>query len=241
MRPSETLLSEWQSTEHAAAGVNCTACHGGGPTMSRAWADRPGLDGCRECHAGEVSGFLRGKHGMRLAADLGPMRPEFARLPMRPKARDRELGCTSCHAAHAFDRRRAAVEACLECHDDRHSLAYLESSHYGRWKLEQARDEGEGTGVSCATCHLPRVRVANTAHPGVTVEHDQNAWLRPIETMVRPVCQSCHGVAYSLAAMAEPGLAMSNFLRAPATPARAIQMVRDKVKRGPPTAKENRR
>ncbi|HKE20294.1 MAG TPA: cytochrome c3 family protein [Kofleriaceae bacterium] len=239
--PSETVLAEWQSTEHAAAGVNCTDCHGGAPTMERPWTDRPGLEGCRECHGGEVAGFLRGKHGMRLASGLPAMRPELARLPMRASARGREIGCATCHAAHAFDRRRAAVEACLECHDDRHSLAYLDSPHHGSWKLEQARNEGEGGGVSCATCHMPRVRVVDTDRPGVTVEHDQNAALRPIETMVRPVCQPCHGVAYSLAAMAEPGLAAGNFRRAPALPARAIQMVRDKVKRGPPAAKEDRR
>ncbi|HWM85606.1 MAG TPA: cytochrome c3 family protein [Kofleriaceae bacterium] len=234
---SDMVLAEWEKTEHAAAGVNCTACHGGGAT-SRPWNDRPGIDGCSECHAGEATGFLGGKHGMRAAAELGPMRPELARLPMRRVVRDRELGCTSCHGAHAFDRRHAAVEACLECHDDRHSLAYFDSPHYDTWKLEQTRADPEGSGVSCATCHMPRVRRMDSARPGVVVEHNQNAALRPIETMVRPVCMSCHGLGYSLAAMAERDLARRNFRRGPQAPSEAERMVRDKAAKRAPPSKE---
>ncbi len=239
--PTEAVISQWASTEHAAAGVNCTGCHGGARGMARQWSDRPGIDGCRDCHAAEVTGFLRGKHGMRIAAKLPPMRPALARLPMREGARDRELGCTSCHGAHSFDRRRAAVEACLECHDDGHSLAYVGSPHHDRWKAEQTRTEWQDSGVSCATCHMPRVRVVNTERPGVAVEHDQNASLRPVETMVRPVCQSCHGIGYSLAAMADRELTHGNFRRAPDAPARAIQMVREKAATPPPRGKEKTR
>jgi formate-dependent nitrite reductase cytochrome c552 subunit len=211
--------------------------------MARPWTDRPGIEGCRDCHGREVAGWLRGKHGMRVAAELTAMRPELARSAMRKIAHGRELGCTSCHGAHAFDRRRAAVEACLECHDDPHSLAYLDSSHYDRWKLEKTGTGGEGSGVSCATCHLPRVRAMNSDRPGVAVEHNQNAALRPIETMVRPVCQKCHGLGFSLAAMAEPGLARKNFRRAPQARARSLEMVREKGSKGkaPSTAKEDRR
>jgi hypothetical protein len=61
--------------------------------------------------------------------------------------------------------------------------------------------------------------------------------------MVRPVCQKCHGIGFSLAAMAEPELARQNFRRAPRVRARALDMVREKgskAKRSP-TAKEDRR
>jgi hypothetical protein len=239
--PSETVLSEWASTEHAAAGVNCTGCHGGARGATRQWSDRPGIDGCRDCHAAEVAGFLRGKHGMRIAAKLSPMQPALARLPMRAGARQRELGCTSCHGAHAFDRRHAAVKGCLDCHDDSHSLAYLESAHYDRWKEEQTGTAPQGSGVSCATCHLPRVRMVNTDRPGIAVDHNQNASLRPVETMVRPVCQSCHGLDYSLASMADRELTQGNFRRAPGAPARAIQMVREKAAAPRPPGKEDTR
>ena len=39
------------------------------------------------------------------------------------------------------------------------------------------------SGVSCATCHLPRIE----GDQGVWVNHDQNANLRPNETMAREV------------------------------------------------------
>ena len=226
-------VAEWLASSHARAGVNCTGCHGGAPlaaapggAAARAWTDRPGPDACRSCHADEVEGFSRGKHGMRQAAGLEPMRPGDARLPMTDRAAHRELGCASCHGAHDFDTRRAAVEACLECHDDSHSRAYLGSPHHERWVLEQEGRYWRGSGVSCATCHLPRVRRVATDRPGVAVLHNQNEALRPVETMVRPVCQSCHGAGFSLAAVADPGLVKSNFRGAPARPADALDMVR---------------
>jgi hypothetical protein len=243
VEPSELVLTEWESTEHAASGVNCTDCHGGARGSDRAWTTRPDMESCRACHAGQIAGFLHGKHGMRAAAELGAMRPELARLPMRAAAHGRELGCTSCHGAHAFDRRHAAVEACLECHADRHSVSYLDSPHHDRWKLEQTRDSWEGSGASCATCHLPRTRKVDTDRPRMMVEHDQNASLRPVETMVRPVCQPCHSVGYSLAALADRELIQRNFSGAPAAPAAAMDMVRERKKAAtvaPPT-KENSR
>ena len=236
VEPSEVVLTQWESTEHAAAGVNCTDCHGGARGSDRAWVMRPSLESCRTCHAGQAAGFLHGRHGMRISAGLGPMRPELARLPMRADAHDRELGCTSCHRAHEFDRRRAAVEACLECHADRHSVAYLDSPHHDRWKLEETRASWEGSGASCATCHMPRVRKVDTERPGVMVDHDQNASLRPVETMVRPVCQACHSVAYSLAALADRELVQLNFRGEPAAPAAAIEMVRARKRTAKPAA-----
>jgi hypothetical protein len=228
-------VAEWLASSHARAGVNCTGCHGGATLASAgavyagagstAWTDRPGPDACGACHADEVEGFARGKHGMRQAAGLGPMRPADARLAMTDRADHRELGCASCHGAHTFDTRRAAVEACLECHDDGHSRSYLGSPHHQRWQLEQDGRYWPGSGVSCATCHLPRVRRVATDRPGVAVLHNQNEALRPVETLVRPVCQSCHGVGFSLAALADRDLVNNNFRGRPAEPAAALEMV----------------
>ncbi|MGH8583383.1 MAG: hypothetical protein ACREWG_11480 [Gammaproteobacteria bacterium] len=45
----------------------------------------------------EVEGFLRGKHGMRRAQGLPPLRPADARQPMRVGAQqDKTLSCVSC-------------------------------------------------------------------------------------------------------------------------------------------------
>jgi predicted CXXCH cytochrome family protein len=231
---SEAALAAWAASAHAAAGINCQACH----AVPGPWTDRPPLATCQRCHAREAAGFSSGKHGMRLAAGLGPMRPELARLPMRDDARGLELGCGSCHAAHAFDRRHAAVDACLTCHDDDHSRAYLDGPHHIAWQREQRGERPVGTGVSCATCHLPRVRRLDAAGSGV--EHDQNAALRPIEAMARPVCMRCHDIAFSLAALIDRALVERNFRGPPSAPARTVDMARARTRRPPPAQEQAR-
>lgn len=227
---TQPVLEAWSASSHARAGVNCTGCHGGaalaGAGAARAWTDHPGPEACAGCHPAEVAGFQGGKHGMRRAAGLGAMTPAAARLPMQGAAAHRELGCASCHGAHDFDLRRAAVDACLGCHADQHSLAYRGSPHEQRWQAEQRGALWPGSGVSCATCHLPRIRRLDGEEPRVLADHDQNAALRPVETMVRPVCAACHGVDFALAALADPALVRRNFPSAPAAPAAALELVR---------------
>ncbi len=223
-------VDQWIASSHARAGVSCTGCHGGarlaGPGPTRAWTDHPGPDACAGCHGSEVAGFESGKHGMRIAAGLSPMSPSSARLPMAGDAAHERLGCASCHGAHDFDTRRAAVDACLGCHADQHSLSYEGSPHHRRWQAEQRGALWTGSGVSCATCHMPRVRRLEGGEPRVLVEHDQNAALRPLETMVRPVCAHCHGVDFSLASLADPALVGRNFRSAPSAPSAAMELVR---------------
>jgi hypothetical protein len=45
----------------------------------------------------------------------------------------------------------------------------------------------------------------------VRVQHDQNANLRPPDRMARDVCLTCHGLGFSLAALADPALVARNF------------------------------
>jgi hypothetical protein len=204
-------ITEWQGSSHAAAGVNCSACHA---EDGAAWTDRPGLETCRGCHAEESGGFLAGRHGMRLAAGLPPMTPRLARLPMREDAGDAALDCNRCHPAHAFDTRHAEVDACLDCHADRHSLAYRGSPHSRLREAELAGRGAPGSGVSCATCHLPRVR-AEPMPERVLVAHNQNDHLRPNEKMIRSSCLQCHGLGFSLSALADPGLIENGFRGGP--------------------------
>jgi hypothetical protein len=138
------------------------------------------------------------------------MRPELARLPMHSSAGSEPLGCTSCHGAHRFDRTRAAVDACLRCHADAHTLAYAASPHAAVWRAELASEAPTGSGVSCATCHLPRAGAGNGR-----VQHDQNDNLRPREKMIRSVCLDCHGLAFAIDALADPQLIDSNFTGPP--------------------------
>jgi hypothetical protein len=218
----------WEATSHARAGVNCTGCHSGGGERAGTWIDRPGEQQCAVCHDTEVQGFFGGRHGMRVAAGMARMTPAEARLPMRRDAHARQLSCVSCHSDHDFDTRRAAVAACLGCHADRHSQAYVGSPHHALWMNEQPSNPAAGTGVSCATCHLPRLVARVDGDDVVTVQHNQNATLRPNEKMARSACMHCHGLGFSLDALADPGLIASNFR---GTPLRHVAGIAMAVKR----------
>ena len=172
------LLAEWLASQHARAGVNCSHCHQAEPgkkTHASAWHDHVDHQICQNCHGSEVKGFLESRHGMRLAAGLSPMQPSWARLPMHGDANHKQLDCQACHASHEYDTRKAAVEACLSCHNDEHTNAYQQSKHYELWLSELRGESPPGSGVSCATCHFPRTTVGSK----VTVDHNQNANLHP--------------------------------------------------------------
>jgi hypothetical protein len=134
---------------------------------------------------------------------------------MHPNSAHRQLGCTSCHAAHRFDTRFAAVDACFQCHADDHSLNYPQSIHATLWRSESTGTAPPGTGVSCATCHLPREKHSDTGQ--VRVQHNQNLNLRPNEKMLRSVCLHCHGLGFSIDSLADASLVRSNFHGQPGT------------------------
>lgn len=92
------VAEDWAYTAHARGGVNCTGCHApkSSETAGRVWRDRPDETACRECHREEVESFARGKHGMRRAQGLPPLRPADARQAMRAAAHEKTLGCGSC-------------------------------------------------------------------------------------------------------------------------------------------------
>lgn len=230
------VIAQWAQSRHAQGGVNCSGCHG---DSEDSWIRRPGIAACAECHATEQSGFLAGRHGMRLARGLPPMRPELARLTMRDAAHGRELSCTSCHRAHDFDTAVAAVDSCLDCHADEHSRAYLGSPHHLLWRAEQAGDSASGSGVSCATCHLPRETQRHADGQAlVAAQHNQSANLRPAEQMARAVCMNCHGLGFVLDALADPRLLRNNFRGRPQTRVPGIEMALERERQRSRTAPE---
>ena len=160
---------------------------------------------------------------MRLGMSMNPMTPESARLEMHAGASHRELTCSACHQDHRFDTQFAAAEACQQCHADAHSVSYQESSHAELWRQEVAGEAAAGTGVSCASCHLPRL----TDGDSVWVNHDQNANLQPNESMARQVCQNCHGLEFSLSALADPTLLDTCYDRAPEVRTKSVDMAHD--------------
>jgi hypothetical protein len=212
------IVAAWSTSAHARGDVNCSGCHQ--RQDSADFKNQIGDAVCGECHAAQVAGFRAGHHGMRQAVGLSPMRPGIARIPMKDEAATRELGCNSCHSAHAFDLREAAVDSCLACHDDEHSRAYPGSPHARSFEAE-LRGGPAGSGVSCARCHMPTVPVRPGA-PELVIEHNQNDNLRPNEKMLRSVCAHCHGVGFSLDALGDQRLIRNNFR---GTPARHVESV----------------
>lgn len=224
----DTVMADWLSSAHAQAGVNCSGCHTATPAASakasapppQDWVDKPSIAICQGCHGEETATFYQGKHGMRLAPNLSrtltPMTPSQGRLTFNPDAAHRELTCASCHDPHSVDVRKAAVESCLGCHADDHSLAFKTSPHFQLWQAELAGTAAPGSGVSCATCHMPRESHTTSGMPRVRVNHNQNANLRPNEKMIRGVCQNCHGLTFAIDALADPHLLQTNFAGRPA-------------------------
>ena len=228
----QQILEDWATTAHAMAGVNCSACHmvapqenldeasandlagesavtSGDPSdeatekSQPVWSDTVSYQVCATCHGTQVEGFLKGRHGMRLGSNLPAMTPGQARLDMHAGVGHENLDCSACHSGHRFDTQFAAVDACLNCHADSHSVAFKSTSHFALFEAELAGEAKAGTGVSCATCHLPRMEDDDD---NVFVQHNQNNNLRPNEKMIREVCMDCHGMQFSLNALADPQL-----------------------------------
>lgn len=229
----DRAVAGWAASAHAVAAVNCRGCHGqaGSPQAPDGWS--VGAETCARCHAAERAGFVAGKHGMRLPEGLSAMRPDLARAPMKPEAHGRQMDCGSCHQVHRFDTGFAAVDACEGCHDDGHTRAYRDSPHFALWKLERGGRAAPGTGVSCATCHLPRRQERGPeGRLLVRAVHNQNDNLRPPDRMAREVCGHCHGLGFSLAALADRQLVDGNFNGTPGPVRTAMDLIQaDKTDR----------
>ncbi|MEM7400580.1 MAG: cytochrome c3 family protein [Pseudomonadota bacterium] len=225
----ESIHRDWLETAHANAGVNCSACHQTRNEENElsTWNDHPGMESCQTCHGTEVERFKLGKHGMRLAVGLSPMMPKDAKLPMNKNAAHEELTCTSCHGAHRFDTTVAAVESCLECHADEHSLAYKDSPHFSLWQQQIVTNGSSDSGVSCASCHMPRVEYdVNDWLTRVMVDHNQSASLSPNSKMIRSSCIHCHGLGFSIGALADQELIENNFNGKPSVHVESIDLAR---------------
>jgi len=215
------ITAHWQATAHASAGVSCAGCHSDstGNATNDTWIEKPGITQCQTCHEKETKGFTSGKHGMRLATSsmyTQAITPGEAHLQFNESALDTAHSCNSCHSAHEFDRKTAAVESCLTCHADEHSLAFENSKHAQLWQKEISGEVEAGQGVSCATCHMPRITEKKLDGTKIVhVEHNQNLFLRPNEKMIRPVCMQCHSLEFSIDALADEALIKNNFVGQP--------------------------
>lgn len=212
------IANHWQASSHANAGVDCGGCHK--QNEGDNWIAQPKLEQCAKCHQQESETFTSGKHGMRLASALSmplhAITPGDAKGQFRSESLDLQHGCNTCHSAHEFNPQNAVVDSCLTCHADEHSLAYLDSPHALQWQKEKSGRADKGSGVTCATCHMPRIE--DSLKKNITfVNHNQNDNLRPNEKMIRPVCMQCHGLEFSIDALADPALILNNFKGKPGT------------------------
>ncbi|MCA9216974.1 MAG: ammonia-forming cytochrome c nitrite reductase subunit c552 [Planctomycetales bacterium] len=218
------IVEDWENSIHARDGVNCRDCHDvtSEDERDRTWVNQIGVNSCKRCHEGEAKSFMNGRHGMRLAVGLSPMAVSDARLPMHHESSHKTVGCSACHTPHRYDTKFAAADACISCHADQHSLNYVSSKHFELWQAELSGNAPHGSGVSCATCHLPRAEVDGE----IVVEHNQNNNLRPNEKMIRSVCMNCHGLEFSLNALADPDLVKNCFAGQPSVNIDSAQMAK---------------
>ena len=135
------------------------------------------------------------------------------------------MTCTSCHSPHKEEPQQTAVTACLSCHNDDHSQSYEESPHFALWQAETTGNAPAGTGVTCATCHMPQSEKKGFA----VTNHNQNDNLRPNEKMIRSVCLDCHGLGFAIDALADPALIANNFKGQPSRHIESIDWATSRV------------
>ena len=64
----------------------------------------------------------------------------------------------------------------------------------------------------------------------VGVQHNQNDNLRPNEKMVRSVCMNCHGVEFSIKALADPVQMTQCYSGTPAQDLETMDWIRTRIK-----------
>lgn len=219
----EAIQADWQMSAHAEANIGCNDCHGD----AQQWVEKPNKEVCGNCHKNQQLTFQQGKHGMRLAQNMSPMTPQqsilaHGQLSFNQENVDKELSCSSCHDVHRQNTKVAAVESCLGCHSDQHSLGFKDSKHGQLWQQHLNENLPETQAVSCATCHMPRLEFELFGQSHTLVQHNQNDNLRPNEKMIRSVCLNCHSISFSIDSLADKELINKNFL---GTPKHHIQSV----------------
>lgn len=219
---NDSIINQWSQSPHATTAVNCQDCHSKAAEQKPHWEL---TNSCTSCHEKQAEQFTASKHGMRLGLGLTPMSPAHARLDTERS--DVTMTCSSCHNPHTLDVTEAAVDSCLNCHKDEHSLNYKQSAHFELWQKEVSGEIAEGEGVTCASCHLPRTKKGKK----VTVDHNQSAYMRPSNKMLRKVCMNCHGMEFSLSALVDEDLVNNNFSSSPDMSLKTIELLKQRLEK----------
>lgn len=221
----DAAIALWRDSAHGLNDINCSSCHQ--DSQTKAFVAHPTQESCQSCHQQAVDTFLLGKHGIRLLEGQTPLTPRLARLPMQPAALDRQMTCNTCHDVHAVNTLQAAVDSCLTCHKDTHSLNYQNSKHAQLFAADSSLPRPSSMAVSCATCHLPRhaVKLADGTE-AAWVNHNNTFTLKPRDRMVQEVCMNCHGVEYSYNSIFDDALVEANFDQPPSLSLETFDLVR---------------
>ncbi|NEO32595.1 MAG: cytochrome c3 family protein [Symploca sp. SIO3C6] len=221
----EEINQLWKESAHALNGVNCSSCHQN--TKTKALITKPNHDSCQSCHPQAVDTFLLGKHGIRLLEDLPPLTIALAHLPMQVSAQNKLMNCNACHNVHSVNTYQAAVNSCLTCHQDAHSLNYKDSPHAQLFQAEVILPRPSSKSVTCATCHLPRHKFERPdGTTWVGVNHNNTFTLKPRDRMVKDVCMNCHGLEFSYNSIFDDELVKANFNRPPTQDLETLKMIR---------------
>jgi hypothetical protein len=224
---NEDLVKEttqlWESSLHALNDVNCSSCHNDEKTKE--FVAKPQTS-CRSCHEEAVDTFLLGKHGIRLREGDPALTPAIARLPMREEAHNLQMNCNTCHDVHSVQTVPAAVDSCLTCHADNHSLNYKNSRHAELFEADRSLPRPSENSVSCATCHLPRHEKKVGDRQTALVNHNNTYNLLPRDRMVGEVCMNCHGVEYSYNSIFDDKLVEANFDAPPTIELQTFDLMR---------------
>ncbi len=220
----EQAVAQWSTSAHALADVNCSSCHQTEDTQT--FVAVPDHESCRSCHESETETFLLGKHGIRLLEGESPLTPALARLPMKAAAHNKVMNCNACHDVHAVNTMTAAVDACLTCHNDTHSLNYADSPHGLQFAETVDLPRPGSDSVSCATCHLPRYQEGRQEDAPVWVNHNNTYTLKPRDRLVKDVCMNCHGMEFSYSSIFDDELVEANFAHPPTIELETLEMAR---------------
>ena len=214
----------WETSAHALNDVNCSSCHQDAETKD--FVAQPTYTSCQSCHEQSVDTFLLGKHGIRLLEGDSPLIPAMARLPMQADAKNLQMTCNTCHDVHSVNTVQAAVDSCLTCHSDTHSLNYENSRHAQLFEADRNLPRPSSRAVSCATCHLPRHQQGTGDNAITLVNHNNTYTLLPRDRMVQEVCMNCHGVEYSYNSIFDDALVETNFDHPPTQSMETFDLVR---------------
>lgn len=220
----DEAIQLWQTSAHALNEVNCSSCHGSSETQE--FVAQPDIASCQTCHESAVDTFLLGKHGIRTLEGETPLTPAMARLPMQPDAMARQMTCNTCHDVHSVNTVQAAVDSCLSCHSDSHSLNYENSRHAELFAADRDLPRPSASAVSCATCHLPRHQMGTGDAARTLVNHNNTYTLLPRDRMVKDVCMNCHGMEYSYNSIFDDDLVEANFDAPPTLVLETLDLVR---------------